>query len=283
MTSFRIMVLGCGVLAVAAILVGLKLLEKRGFHMTAFCKLLLIVGALLTLDTLVVSQLSNYNLGVILPAFFGVPMMAMAFLLPKLTHGFGSVFKWFVAACYGVAIVIFIVCGILMTVAKHEGDHTEAADAVIVLGAAVHGDKVTWVLSNRLDTAITYLNAHPDAVAVVSGGQGPEETVTEASAMAKYMIERGIDETRILLEEQARNTVENFTYSKQLIDEKLGNDAKIAFVTTGFHVYRADRVAAAQGIDTVGIPAADVWYLAVNNFMRESVGICVYALRGNFS
>ena len=60
-----------------------------------------------------------------------------------------------------------------MTTAAHRGDHRQA-DAVIVLGAAVHGDKVTWVLSNRLDAAIDYLNAHPEAIAVVSGVAVPQ-------------------------------------------------------------------------------------------------------------
>lgn len=166
-----------------------------------------------------------------------------------------------------------------MTNAAHRGDRQQA-DAVIVLGAAVHGDRVTWVLSNRLDAAIAYLEAHPDAIAVVSGGQGAGETVTEGSAMRKYLLEHGIAEDRVIAEERATNTTENFLFSKALIDEALGGNARIAFVTTGFHVYRAGAVAAAQGIEAFGIPAEDVWYLAVNNFMRECVGICVYALRG---
>jgi len=98
--------------------------------------------------------------------------------------------------------------------------------------------------------------------------------------MRKYMIEHGIEESRILTEERATNTRENFAYSMEIIERELGADAKVAFVTTDFHVFRAGAVAKKQGIDTFGIPADDVWYLAVNNFMRECVGICVYALRG---
>ena len=100
----------------------------------------------------------------------------------------------------------------------------QQADAVIVLGAAVHGDRVTWVLSNRLDAAIAYLEAHPDAIAVVSGGQGAGETVTEGSAMRKYLLEHGIAEDRVIAEERATNTTENFLFSKALIDEALMND-----------------------------------------------------------
>ena len=116
---------------------------------------------------------------------------------------------------------------------------------------------------------------------MVSGGQGAGESVTEASAMKKYMVERGMDESRIYAEEQAKNTMENFEFSKAIIDEVAGANAKIAFVTTNFHVYRAGQVAREQGVSAVGIPADDVWYLRLNNFMRECVGICVYALRGD--
>ncbi len=280
MTKFRLFMLLFAAACLAAVLVGVHLLERRGrLHMTLLQKALLVLGLLLTLDTVIVSFLSNFNLGVILPAFFGLPLIALAFLLPHMQHGFLLFLKWFTAACYGVAIVIFLVCGTLMTVAAHEGDRREA-DAVIVLCAAVHGDRVTWVLSNRLDAAIAYLDAHPDAIAVVSGGQGAGETVTEGSAMKKYMLEHGVAEERVIAEERATNTSENFAYSMALIDEALGADARIAFVTTGFHVYRAGAVAAAQGIEAFGIPAEDVWYIALNNFLRECVGICVYALRG---
>ena len=99
--------------------------------------------------------------------------------------------------------------------------------------------------------------------------------------MKKYMVERGVDENRIYTEEQAKNTKENFAYSKVIIDEVLGNNARIAFVTTNFHVYRAGQVAREQGVNAVGIAADDVWYLRLNNFLRECVGICVYALRGD--
>lgn len=280
MTKFRILMLCLAVGCLVAVMVGVHLLERNGrLRMSLLQKGLLALGVLLTLDTVVVSFLSNFNLGVILPAFFGLPLIALAFLLPQMQHGFLLFLKWFTVACYGVAVVIFLVCGVLMTNAAHRGDRQQA-DAVIVLGAAVHGDRVTWVLSNRLDAAIAYLEAHPDAIAVVSGGQGAGETVTEGSAMRKYLLEHGIAEDRVIAEERATNTTENFLFSKALIDEALGGNARIAFVTTGFHVYRAGAVAAAQGIEAFGIPAEDVWYLAVNNFMRECVGICVYALRG---
>lgn len=279
-TRWRLYILALFAVLFLALFFGVRFLRGRGIAITRMQAFLFIVGAMLTAETLLVSTLSNFNLGVILPAFFGIPLMIAAFLLPHMDGGFLLVLKRMMQVCYALAGVIFLVCGILMLSAQNDAKNVKA-DAVIVLGAAVHGDKVTWVLENRLNTAMEFLNANPEAVCVVSGGQGNGETVTEGSAMKKYMVEHGADESRIFTEEQARNTVENFRFSKAILDGRLGEGYSAAFVTTNFHVYRASRVARAEGLPSVGISAPDVWYLRLNNFMRESVGICVYALRGS--
>ena len=278
-TRWRLYILAVFLLVIALCLLAVRLFRKVGLLKTRFQSLLFTVGIVLVVETLIVSTLSNYNLGVILPAFFGVPMILIAFLLPYMDRGFLRVLKWVAAGCYALAACIFLVCGFLMIRSCRQSASSDA-DAVIVLGAAVHGEKVTWVLENRLNTAKTYLDSHPDCICVVSGGMGNEENVTEASAMKKYLVEHGTEPERILMEENATNTPENFIYSKSIIYDILGNDAKIAFVTTDFHIFRAGRVAKSLGIDTFGIPAPDVWYLRLNNFLRECVGICVYALRG---
>ena len=239
------------------------------------------VGAILVLDTLIVSMLSNFNLGVILPAVLGAPLLLLGVFMHHMDHGVLAALKWVLLGCYALGTVYLIVLGVLMGTAAKRADRVDA-DALIVLGAAVHGDKVTWVLSNRLDAAAEYLEAHPDTVCVVSGGQGDGESVTEASAMQRYLVERrGIAAERILIEDRSTSTLENFRFSKVLIEQVLGRDAKIAFVTTDFHVFRAGRVAKKAGIDAVGIAAPDVWYIRFNNFLRECVGITVYGLRGD--
>lgn len=231
------------------------------------------------MDTLIVCFLSNYNLGVILPAALGLPLLLLGLFWPHMSAGFWLFLRRFIPICYGVGCLFLLFLGSLMLRALDRGEHGDY-DALIVLGAAVHGDRVTWVLSNRLDAAYDYAAAHPDTVLVVSGGQGGGESVTEASAMAKYLITKGVDPGRILLEERAESTAENFAFSKAILDERLGTDASIGFVTTRFHVYRASRVAQKEGIFAKGLGAPDVWYIALNNFLRECVGICWYTVKG---
>jgi uncharacterized SAM-binding protein YcdF (DUF218 family) len=239
----------------------------------------LVAGSFLVLDTLIVCCLSNYNLGVILPAVLGLPLLLLGLFWGRMDAGFWLFLRRLMLICYGLGCLFLLFLGSLMLRAMDRGEHDDY-DALIVLGAAVHGDRVTWVLSNRLDTAYDYAVAHPNTTLVVSGGQGDGESVTEASAMAGYLARKGIDPSRILLEDKATSTAENFAFSKKIIDEQLGKDASIGFVTTRFHVYRAGRVAQKGGIQARGIGAPDVWYLAINNFLRECVGICWYTLKG---
>lgn len=247
--------------------------------MKAMRIILIIVGAFLVLDTIFAATRCNMNLGVVLPAILGLPLLLLGVFLPHAQHGILMVIKWILVGGYAIGIVIFLICGILMGTAISDKEHTEA-DALIVLGAALHGDRVTWVLSNRLDSAIEYLEMHPETTVVVSGGQGSGETRPEGDAMRDYLVAHGVDEKRILVENKSTNTRENFEFSMKLIEEHLGEDVSVAYVTTDFHVYRAGRVARSLGIEAKGIAAPDVWYIRINNFMRESVGITVYWLRG---
>ena len=247
--------------------------------MKLFRILCLVVGGFLVLDTIVVCFLSNYNLGVILPAALGAPLLLLGLFWPWMDAGFWLFLRRAILVCYGLGCLFLLFLGSLMLRAIDRGEHGDY-DALIVLGAAVHGDRVTWVLSNRLDTAYDYAVEHPKTVLVVSGGQGDGESVTEASAMARYLSQRGLDAGRILLEDRAESTAENFAFSKAIIDETLGSDASIGFVTTRFHVFRAGAVARKGGIAARGLGAPDVWYIALNNFLRECVGICWYTLKG---
>ena len=247
--------------------------------MKLFRILCLVVGGFLVLDTIVVCFLSNYNLGVILPAVLGAPLLLLGLFWPWMDAGFWLFLRRAILVCYGLGCLFLLFLGSLMLRAIDRGEHGDY-DALIVLGAAVHGDRVTWVLSNRLDAAYDYAAAHPETVLVVSGGQGDGESVTEASAMAGYLTRRGLDPSRILLEDRAESTAENFAFSKAIIDETLGPDASIGFVTTRFHVFRAGAVARKGGIAARGLGAPDVWYIALNNFLRECVGICWYTLKG---
>lgn len=119
-------------------------------------------------------------------------------------------------------------------------DHIQDDPQVmVVLGCRVMPEgHPSVLLQDRLDTALDYWEEHPDVTIVTSGGQGSNEPVSEARCMADYLMEGGVPEDRILLEDQSHNTKENFLYSKELLaDERIDvGETDVLVVSNGFHL-----------------------------------------------
>ena len=166
-------------------------------------------------------------------------------------------------------IVLTTLCGMIASEFTAKG--TEKLDYIIVLGAQVRENGPSVVLRYRLDTAIEYLEENPETICIVSGGQGANEPFSEAEGMANYLIENGIEKDRILLENKSKNTVQNMQYSSALMDETYNS---VGIVTNNFHMFRAMKLAKAQGLKNVCAIAADsnALYLP-NNVLRECLGI----------
>ena len=152
-------------------------------------------------------------------------------------------------------------------------------DYIIVLGAQVKEEGPSIVLRYRLDAAADYLRENPETQCIVTGGQGANEPFTEAEGMRDYLVNIGIDESRIILEPRALNTQQNIAYSKALMDSP---EASVGIVTNNFHVFRGVGLAKKQGLtDTCGIAAPSNPLYLPNNVLREYVGITKDFLAGN--
>ena len=146
---------------------------------------------------------------------------------------------------------------------------------LIVLCAAVYGDRPSLTLVKRLEGARDYLLKYPKSTVIVSGGMGKGETIPEGQAMHDWLIQNGISEGRILTEPSATSTQENLSYSFALIrhrgDEPDGN---VAIVSSAYHLFRAKAMARMQGVDAVGVAAP--WgypMVMLNYFIREAFGV----------
>ena len=155
-------------------------------------------------------------------------------------------------------------------------------DAIIVLGAGVNGSTPSLSMCNRLDAALAYLGANPDALAVVSGGQGEGEDITEAKAMADYLTAHGIDSARIVQEDQSRSTRENLENSFAILRARGYDPANgVGIVTSEYHLYRAKRMVRALGAEPVGIAAETTLpTMRVNYFIREAFAAAYMQLAG---
>ena len=147
----------------------------------------------------------------------------------------------------------------------------ETADYIIVLGAGVNGTKPSLSLRDRLVGAYDYMVANPDTIAIVSGGQGEGELITEAVCMYNWLTEKGIDPNRIIMEDRATCTLENLQYSMDIINKLSIQDPVIGLVSSEYHLHRAKRLAEYVGIDVIGIAAKTSFpTVAVNYFIREA-------------
>lgn len=243
--------------------------------------ILILAGLLGVIDTLAVSMYSNMNAGTVLPGLLGLPLLLIGLFLPAaqrfFSSGFGMFVKWLLVAGYaGYALILLI----MVPMIYREGRQPPApgADALIVLGCGVRGERVSLTLARRLDAALAYAKANPDTLVVLSGGQG--EDITEAEAMRRYLAARGLPESRMRVEEKSESTYANFRNSKRIIDREAGDGAKVIFVTTRFHVLRAELVARSLGLDAEGVGTRGVDWITPNDYMRESLVIIYYYLGG---
>lgn len=141
---------------------------------------------------------------------------------------------------------------------------------VIVLGGKIYGDQPSRMLRYRLNAAADYLHEQPQAVCVVSGGQGPDESQSEASVMAAYLVNSGgIAPERIFLEDKSTNTRQNLQFSGQL----LGGAQSVVIATDSFHQLRASIFAKAEGMTAHGLPSPTPWGLLPAYWVRDVLGV----------
>lgn len=123
---------------------------------------------------------------------------------------------------------------------------------IFVFGAGLFGDRLSLSLKTRLDRTIALSKEYPSARIVVSGGQGPNEWLSEGMAMKKYLVANGICEHLIFTEEKSTSTYENLLFSMRLYDLK---SQPVALVSNQFHLYRLEKIAHKLGIDGFGVAA----------------------------
>lgn len=143
----------------------------------------------------------------------------------------------------------------------------------IVLGCRLYGSTISPMLMRRLEAAEEYLKKYPDVKVVVSGGQGSGEDVSEAKVMKDYLVSKGIDEDRILMEDKSVNTYENIKFSKALLEEIGEITDEVVIITDGFHQYRAGFLAKKNGIKAYAINAETNPDYVPTYWVREWIGI----------
>ena len=165
--------------------------------------------------------------------------------------------KWITRAYISLLAVVFSIFviyeGVIIGAARSEP--IDDADYIIVLGARVVGTNPGRPLWERIKTAHDYLEKNPDTIAILSGGQGSDELISEARCMFNELTRMGIDPSRLIMEDKSTSTFENMTFSLEHIK---GEDVSVGIVTNGFHIYRSLRLfRQVSGYDGFAIAAHD--------------------------
>ena len=205
--------------------------------------ILLTVGAVITVNGIGISFVSGALIGIICTLIAGISLFLIGIFYKFIRFHVHWIFKvvfGLLVALVGSVIIFVYSYGFNDTVTYRE-------DAVIVLGAGLRGESLSIILRNRLDEAIEYYNENPEAYIVVSGGQGPDEDISEAEAMERYLYEQGVPLSKIIKEDKSTSTEENFRFSKAILDERLENGYSVGFITDDFHIYRAGKTAERVG------------------------------------
>lgn len=186
----------------------------------------------------------------------------------------GRVFLIAAAVLAAVCIISASVLSVFMARAANDPPQSENT-TLIVLGCQVKKGRPSRMLRRRLDAAYGYLSEHGSACAVVSGGKGDNEEISEAQCMRDYLVSRGISPERIYMEDRSTSTEENLLFSKKLIESK-GLSGDTAIVTDAYHQLRAHLIAESFGLESGSISGYTSWYLVPTFWVREWFGTVYY-------
>jgi uncharacterized SAM-binding protein YcdF (DUF218 family) len=239
-----------------------------------------VVGAVLILDALVVLFASSMHTGIV--ATFVIGLMYVFYGLSRhrtRSGGRQGPPRWLRILVPSLTALMLLLFACLAVYGRVDTASQEE-DAVVVLGTAVQDGDVTPALRSRLDVTVDYSIANADAVIVVAGGLAPGETVTEALAMKRYLVARGVAEHRIIQEGRSSSTFENFVHAKGLLDARFGTEYTTAFVTSDYHVLRAAGIAETAGVRATHAHADTPWYEVPVDYVRELLAITKYVVTG---
>lgn len=213
---------------------------------------------------------SKVNIGNIFGISIGAFIITVSVFFEKIVYLFSFTLGKIIICFLLVIISIFFIAFFTTLIKIISNSRLSATDEdiVIILGCRVKGKKPSKALYSRCLYASKFLKANPNAKAILSGGQGKDEQISEAECMYGILTSLGIDESRLIKEEKSTSTYENLLFSKEFTDTN-----RIAIATSEYHIYRAKLIAKELGFSASAIPAKSIPVLRVSYFTREVFGV----------
>lgn len=240
--------------------------------------LVFLMGVMMWINVIFLLPLMNFNTGILLESLMGLLFVCWAVLHPQIKAWKKSTwFSWCYRCLFGSFVIYLLTIAVIGFYGMND-TVTYEEDALIVLGAALRGDVPNVPLMYRLDAAYDYALRNPKVLIVVSGGQGPGETIPEGVAMATYLMNKGLPKERLIIESASTSTFENFTFSKELLDGRFQKPYTVAFISNQFHLLRAGLMAQKMGYTPNRLGADIQWYNLPMVHMREALALYKWLL-----
>lgn len=238
----------------------------------------LITAAALVVLALLLMIVPGFQFSIILCFAFAVLSIAMHCLLK---HPMGKKLYKVICIFLLIGLIAAAITGGFIISDAHPADLSDC-NYIVVLGAGVRGTVPSLALAERIGAAYDYLSANPQTIAILCGGQGSGEDITEAACMYRELTAMGIDGSRLLLEDRSTSTIENLQFALELAKSSTGQrPQKIGIVSSEYHLFRATAFAGDLGLESFGIPAKTTWFpLRLNYYLREIAAVWKYWILG---
>lgn len=194
--------------------------------------------------------------------------------------------KWVVTLAAVLALLALIVLGFFVAIyAEARGDEARPVDAIIVLGAAQFNGRPSDVFTARLQHGLDLYNQGYAPWIIVTGGRQEGDAFTEAETAETWLVDRGVPEDAILMENEGRDTWQNLEGAHEAAEPH--GIKRVLLVSDGFHLFRAERMANAVGFEAYTSPAPDSpirpWSATEFSYvLRETVAVIVQIPRWLF-
>ena len=179
----------------------------------------------------------------------------------------------FIIICSLIFLLVFIAGSMIFSKFDADPPVNQTPKYMIILGARVKKDGLSKTLKRRLDAALPTLSENSSLIVIVSGGQGADEPISEAEAMASYLIEKGISGNRIIKEAKSIDTYENLLLSRKLITSDTEIEIPVWVVTSNYHQYRAQQLSKQLHYKPYGIPCSTPLKDLPLYFIREIMAV----------
>ncbi|GAA0740980.1 YdcF family protein [Clostridium oceanicum] len=182
-----------------------------------------------------------------------------------------------------IIIIFIIILGIIGINIKSFGNKSKPhkSDCVIVLGCSVYGKTPSPFLVERVKEGLKLVKEGYADYIIVSGGKGPGEDISEAEAMKRYLLKKGLKENQIIKEDKSLTTMDNLTNSKKVMNEKGFNSTII--VSNKFHLKRASLMAKKVDLDASysGVYVKEYESHETYGFLREIPAVIKFYILRN--